>query len=369
MLHPGEPVTPDWVTTVLRDSGALVQGAVSGVEQEMTGAFNSSTSHLRLEYSPDASSGLPRCLVMKRNIRSAWGTQAGAEEVRFYRCVGSLHDHPPVVPRCYAAVSSEETDDSCILLQDLSATHRPPVTRDQQVGIVEGVPSAPDIASVVETLARLHAYWWQHPLIAAGGFPVGYWSRDEERFAAYLDRRTSSWKRLVSREGTSIPADVRALYEEVLTRLQGYWQEHLAPRFRGGRHLTLIHGDAYFSNFLCPIPPATRTYLLDWQSPTFDIGAYDLVNLCATFWTSEQRSENDREVTVLRTYHETLRAQGVTGYAWNELLRDYRWGLIHWLLVPVQDGADGSAPDYWWPKMRCLVSAFREWRCDRVLGM
>jgi thiamine kinase-like enzyme len=259
---------------------------------------------------------------------------------------------------------------SYLLLQDLSRTHQPPVTRDQQISIVDGVPRAEDITAVVGSLAHLHAYWWEHPLLKGDRFDVGYWSGTAERFERYWQRRSTSWNRLISNESAWFPHGVRVLYEQMLAHLPQYWKQHLEPRFQRRKQLTLTHGDAYFANFLCPQPPATGpAYLLDWQSPSFDIGGYDLANLCATFWNSEQRHENQREAMALRCYYRTLQADGVTNYTWGDVLTDYQHGLIFWLLVPVQDAADGSRKDYWWPKMQCLLAAFREWRCEALLGI
>jgi hypothetical protein len=64
-----------------------------------------------------------------------------------------------------------------------------------------------------------------------------------------------------------------------------------------------------------------------------------------------------------------LQAHGVDNYSWEDLKIDYQSGLIYWLLVPLQDRYDGSGKDYWWPKMQCLVAAFREWRCAELLSM
>lgn len=49
------------------------------------------------------------------------------------------------------------------------------------------------------------------------------------------------------------------------------------------------------------------------------------------------------------------------------MLLDYRHGLIYWLLVPVQDCYGGAGNEYWWPKMQCLVAAFQDWECERLL--
>lgn len=92
------------------------------------------------------------------------------------------------------------------------------------------------------------------------------------------------------------------------------------------------------------------------------------MHLCATFWTPTQRHEHNREQTMLRRYHATLQHHGIQQYSWDDLLRDYQTGLIFWLLMPVQDAADGADKDYWWPKMQCLVAAFREWNCAAMLA-
>ncbi len=365
-----DPITSEWLTTVLRQSSVLAQGEVRTVEEVATGAFNSQTSRLLLHYAEDTPAEVPTQLVLKRNVQTAWGVEAGADEVNFYNLVASLPDHPAITIPCYAAAYDEESGSSYVLLQDLSETHMPPLTRDQQISIVEGVPPADYIESVVATLAQLHAYWWDHPLLETGVFEVGYWTRNAERFEQYLQRRTTSWKGLISREGEWFPGDLRELYEQVLAHLPHHWKRYLEPRFHTRTNLTLIHGDAYFANFLCPKRPATGpTYLLDWQSPSFDIGGYDLANLCATFWTSQQRHEGQREEKILRYYLAELQAHGVNNYSWDDLVTDYKTGLLMWIFIPVQDCYDGASKEYWWPKMQCLVAAFRDWHCEDLLGM
>src|SRR5215472_11524136 len=146
-----DPVTPDWLTKILHQAGALREGTVQAVEQEKTGAFNSATSRLFLQYSADGAPDAPTHLILKRNVPAQWGVEAGAEEVKFYLLVASLLDHPTIIVPCYAAAYDEESGTSYLLLQDLSATHRLPVTRDQQISLVEGVPPVEDITAVVET--------------------------------------------------------------------------------------------------------------------------------------------------------------------------------------------------------------------------
>jgi hypothetical protein len=309
-------------------------------------------------------------LILKRNIPEPWGVEAGAQELAFYQLVAALPSNPPAIVPCYAAAYDPASGDSYLLLHDLSATHGHPVTRDQLVRIIDAVPPADLIERVVDTLAQHHAYWWDHALFGGETFQVGYWSRNAARFGLYVQRRRVSWESLLANEADWFPDDLQDLYAQVLDHLEQHWQHYLEPRFRAMSNLTLVHGDAYFANFMCPNDPAAGvTYLLDWQEPVVDIGGYDLANLCATFWTSEQRHAAQRELQILRRYHAMLQAHGVLDYTWQDLLTDYRTGLIYWLLVPVQDRFGGAGKDYWWPKMQCLVAAFREWHCAELLGI
>ncbi len=98
------------------------------------------------------------------------------------------------------------------------------------------------------------------------------------------------------------------------------------------------------------------------------IAARDLVYLLATFWTSAQRRDGDREERLLRRYHAALVAHGVADYPWDDLARDYRLMLIFILFLPIWDAVNGSSRAYWWPKLTCLAGAYQDWRCAELLG-
>ena len=145
------------------------------------------------------------------------------------------------------------------------------------------------------------------------------------------------------------------------------WKAETEPRLATFTNLTLTHGDAYFANFLCPrAHHHGPTYLLDWQSPEVYRATGDLVNLCATFWTREQRAQH--EDWLLARYHATLLSHGVEGYTWDMLVTDYRCSIIDWLLNTLQDRLDGAPRSYWYHKMRCLADAFDDWDCARLFG-
>jgi hypothetical protein len=276
------------LTAGLRAAGVLPCGAVTAVDCRPNAAFNSFTTHLTVIYSADAPSSAPRRLLLKRSRPEAWAIKAGAREAAFYRLAMTRRVELPMIVSCYAAAYDERVGSSYVLLADLSESHRASLTRDQQLAAGENVPPEEVSERVVETLARFHAAWWEHPLLGSGAATVGQVHPDRqshEGWATYMRRRADAWADLVAIEGAWFPDDLRRLYEAVLARTSILWERYLGPRLTTLANVTLIHGDAYFANFLYPIDGAGQTYLIDWQSPEANLGAGDLANLMATFWT------------------------------------------------------------------------------------
>jgi Phosphotransferase enzyme family len=262
---------------ILRASGALTHGEVASVALRESDAFNSATVFAEVTYR-GADPRLPTRLVIKCPSEAAWSRAAAVIEAGFYRYVATLPDHPPVVPACLAA-----TDD-CLVLADLSPTHVAPVSRAHSIAL-SGVPTMDALDAAVDTLAALHAYWWRRD---PGPFEVATWWGEREQFDAYAHRRRHSWTRIADQ----VPEPARTVYQSIVDGLDRFG-ERLRRNRRGGP-LTMVHGDAYLSNFLLPANGSGLGVLLDWT------------------------------------------------------------------LVPVQDAADGSRRDYWWPKMCCLLDAFAD---------
>lgn len=353
-------MTPQELTDLLNQSGALQHGSVTEVHVTENEAFNSHVQHLTVSYSPNAVPVLPSALVVKRNVPTDWGREAGRDEVAFYRFAAQHAERLPMIIPHFVATYDEETEASLLILQDLSATHQSPVLRQQQIDQTD-IPADATLYQVVETLAAFQAAWWDHPQLGTYPFVLDDYFDEEEHFRAYCQGIEQNWQSCLAAEGDWLPQDVVRDISEMCRFLPRAWERYFSRRFQTRRQLTVMHGDAYLANFLAPRTEGDgQVFMMDWQGPCASIGALDLVIMCASFWTPEQRHENNREENVLRRYLATLHAHGVANYTWEQLLEDYRLMLLFFLQVAIWDQTNGSERDYWWPKLQCLLGAARD---------
>ncbi len=354
-----ESVTCDWLTQALRAGNALPTGAVLACDERGNGAFNSTIVHLTLTYSDDAPDDAPRRLLLKRNLDVDWAVESARDEVAFYQTVMRLDPKAPSIVPCYLAVFDTQRRASSLLLADVSATHREPLTRDDLLR-GDSIPDEAAAHQAIDALADFHVFWWGRPELGPM-FPLSNWTGDEARFTAHVARRQREWRQFLAAEDAELPADLRPIYAHALARLQGLWDAGLGARMSTPRRLTLAHGDCYLTQFLVPREGVTApTYLVDFQSVTADMPSFDLTLMFGAFCSREQRQRDDFELHCLRRYHDRLLAAGVRDFTWDELLADYRLALTILLFYPVWDETNGSPRSYWLPKMRCLAAAYED---------
>jgi aminoglycoside phosphotransferase (APT) family kinase protein len=320
IIASAEQVTPEWLTAVLRQRGCLPRGRVTAViAGPARGAFGSSAWRLQVSYSPNAAPSAPQGLFLKASqpeqAPGQFDVRQLAQEARFYEVIAPLMAAPFTIP-CYDATWQAETGASHVLLKDVSATHaadRDPLHR----GHAE---------QAIDCLARLHAFWWDHPRL---GQDIGSLPSWEERQQDIRDTVESAVAFMAALGDDLLPR-WRRVYERVLPALPDLFRRQAA-----GRNLTLIHGDAHLGNFLFPKDDqAGGAYLADWQFWHLTIGGADLAFMMAAEWESETRRR--LEHGLLRRYHNGLLAHGVQGYAWQQCWDDYRLSVIQMsLFIPV----------------------------------
>lgn len=328
----------DW----LRRSGALSRGDITHVKIDLE--YNAPISKLvfvTTTYTPDAPPDLSRHLVIKSPVAQV----SDNSEIQFYREVATLLPAPPLV-RCVATVEDENY--GTIVLEDLRATHDhppwpvPPTTKQSKLAI--------------DALAQVHSKYWESPLLGKTlGKPntVQTLTSMVKGIAAHLPLFMDAF-------GNSLTARGREVYQQVFASSLKPWLRLTDPRA-----LTIIHGDAHTWNFLFPRSGSGNAYLIDWQLWHIDVGARDLAFFMALHWFPELRRE--RELPLLRRYHEALTTHGIANYTFDDLWLDYRLSVVRNLTIPLIMWNRGMKPEAWWRRLECALAAYNDLACEELL--
>lgn len=342
-----EDLTPERLTSILRQSGTLARGDVAAISVRLSKTlFVSRISYLEVRYT-SAEPTAPRHLFLKisKNERHSEPVPEWASEIIFYSNVAGEMPQPPV-PRCFDAVFSHATGRWHLLLEDLSATH----------AAASPVPSFDKCTLAIDSLAEIHAYWWEHPRL---GQDVGRFltMADVEKLTREV---AANHDRFAEAFGDSLSAAQRTIYSRVLATFPRPWL-----RLTGPKGLTLTHGDAHLGNFLYPRKKAGRAIIVDWQLWHAHIGPRDLAYMMTIFWDSARRAEMEEKL--LRRYHRRLLARGVTGYSWEQCWRDYRWSAIRNIFIPAWQWLQGMDIDVCRERTLNALNAFEDLHCLELI--
>jgi thiamine kinase-like enzyme len=344
-----EQVTADWLDRVLRRHGSLPRGRATRVERSAHPTTTSTVIWLSVCYSDDVPASAPRRLLLKIS-RPEFHPEFGEAEVEFYHRVAPAMQNPPVA-HCYDAAYSPETRRSHLLLEDLSASH---VEVDSRPA-----PPRETCDHIMDCLARFHAFWWAHPRLGSdiGSAPTPpHVARVEDHLAGFL-----------SFLGDQLPLDKQRIYSMVVSTMLDRWERRFARRHASSRtHLTLIHGDAHFENFLVPRQKKQNDIrIIDWQFWNMSVGPQDLAFMIARNWTREERGL--LELDLVRRYHDGLVRRGVEGYAWADCWEDYRECVVGNLLIPMWQWQGQLTPETDWDGLNKVFDAFEDLQCEELL--
>ena len=304
-----EQVTAEWLTAVLRRSGALTQGAVVAFEAE-SGRGNWSTSgSLQLHYSPDALGERPSSLFLKMvNADTGDGEFFGPSEVDYYlRDYVDVPDAPLL--RCYDGRYAAAIHRYHLLLEDVSASHttacdKPPTLEYGQ--------------ALAEAFAILHSRWWGAARLTAANAPL----HDAAHIYRWVAVGEPGAAHIIGQLSHELAPHWPAAIRDIFAR----HPQAMIRRSLDADGFTLFHGDAGCYNIMAPREGERPIYLIDRQpfdwSLTTWLGVYDLAYAVALGWDVASRRQWER--SILRHYHETLRQRGVQSYSWARLWDDYR---------------------------------------------
>ncbi|MBN1343016.1 MAG: phosphotransferase [Phycisphaerae bacterium] len=338
-----------WLAHTLRVHGFLQHGHVVCVERSVVSSTTATIARLTVRYSADARGNLPTRLFLKiSDPGSVPDLPAGVilGDARFYLALRDIECELPV-PTCYDAALDEATRRCHLLLEDLSATHRP----------VQPGPDADagDCRRMVECLADFHAYWWANPRLKTdfGGLP----GRDSHlKYARSIQQELPEF---LTALGDDLPRDDRRLYERVADGFSPAFGSLLRPE-----HLTLINGDAHPRNILLPYAAAEAGCIIDWQFHHVGVCTQDLRHTIGLAWPTQWRRSMEQHL--VRHYHQRLVAQGVD-YSWDDCWRGDQIGVLDNLFMPMWHQSLQFERSSWLPEVRRAVAAVVDLGCERLL--
>jgi Ecdysteroid kinase-like family len=344
-------VTPVQLTEILRRKGVLTRGHVERIRTVRSSVrLESTVASLSIDYSGDVAPEAPARLFSKswNSIASSDAPSAHSSgEMAFYNSIAEATPNAPV-PLCYYAATSPATGRSHLLLEDLTPTHgHPPV------------PLQPDRAqceAAVDSLARFHAHWWEHPRLGDG---VGR-LLDARDVADLANATAERFERFADAVGDELSPARRRVIERVIDSFPDPWL-----RLTNRRGLTLTHGDAHTRNILFPRTPGGHVYLVDWQLWHPHIGPRDLAFMMTLFWDPNRRAI--MEQPMVRRHHRTLLEAGVQDYSWDRCWTDYRWSAIRNVFIPLIQWSRGLDATYWQPNFQRAVLAFDDLHCIELI--
>ncbi|MGB8328788.1 MAG: phosphotransferase [Polyangiales bacterium] len=246
-------------------------------------------------------------------------------EVRFYRTI-----RPELAieaPMCFGSIFDESHRTFGVLMEDLTL-------RGARFPNAMTLVTVDEIASLVATVAALHARFWESPSfeaelawlatpVAGGMFPV-FQALGLELVRHQVE--TNAYK-------AAAIEPLRRTVDELWNALEK------AQRMLASGPQTLLHGDPHIGNTY--LLPDGHGGFLDWQLMVKGRWAHDLSYLLVTGLPSVERRKHER--ALIGFYLDELRRHGVDeppdpDEAWLRYRQAAIWGLvIGWLITPTQN--------------------------------
>jgi hypothetical protein len=323
-------ITPEWLTQVLRASGAIPPGVgVTAVRQSQVGAgtgMMSELSRLHLTWST-ATSGLPVSLIAKYSSTNATNRQVAMDfhvyerEVRYYAEV----DVRTTARTPHIYLCEMQGEHFVILMEDL-AEYR---TGSQAAG-----GTLLDSQRVVDELASLHAPFWGNvdDLDWVPHVANSYHAANMSTFARV------GWDHMLHVFGDYVPNPVRQRRDDLLDAIPALQARMDSPP------ITFVHGDMRLENLMFGTRPGHHPIVtLDWQGPLLSRGVFDLALFLGHNTLTDVRRANERGL--LQRYVDRLASLGVV-YAFDAAWEHYLDALLfQWVYAIVVSGTlDSSDP-------------------------
>lgn len=318
-----QELTAEWMTAALRSSGVITDATVTAIKATTIGegsGFIGQLAQVSLMYDRQEP-GAPSSLIAKFPGASETGRYIGNlfdfyhREIRFY---DEIADEVELrTPKRYYSAMDRETQEYIILLEDLA----PAVVGDHAAGCTL---AEADLA--IRSIAKFHATWWDHPRLEeiADWMPPVDGPVHQSGQQSYQD----AWGPFIENFGDRLSPEMKRIAEQIgqnVIKLQSSISD---------RPHTIVHGDYRTDNLFFRGPQGGDDLaVIDWQIACRGRGVFDVAYLLCGGLEAGVRKANEERL--LRLYHDTLAANGVTGYSFEQCWREYRRMALYVLVYVV----------------------------------
>jgi thiamine kinase-like enzyme len=289
-----ERIGPEWLTGILRDGGAPLDGGeVVAVELERFGQVGQMSALFRMRLSYEGGAAGPEHLVLKTTVPELKHRVLNAAlgvfetELRCYRL--PWPERGLLRPKCWYAAQHRLTRSSILVLDDLSAWRRAPA---------DGNLEPEDALHVVIALAEHHAAWWERGGLRERGFKTTLeMARDTLGPMCSL-----AWGRARAVMTSLVDADVIELLRAFVAHHEAVYRRIMAEP------MTLVHGDLNANNVFFD-DAGGGVWAIDWQASHVGNWAEDLAYLAVMSMDAEDCAAH--EDVMIATHRRVLADRGV----------------------------------------------------------
>jgi len=360
-----DEITPEWLTQVLRDSGAIGDTKVVSITESNIGDDQGITADVQrfiLTYDRIDENAPPTVIAkfgrqdrldspeMGDSIRTAYG-----REVRFF--LDLAPESGMQTPAVYYANFDPTTGHFIILLEDLS--HLRAVDQADE-------SSPKDSSAAMQALASMHSKWWNNDELHGFQWLADHpWAFPANALSQIFPNNVEPFLEIADGH---VPDGIETLCNKLIPKIPEVWAELSSPP------VSLNHGDFRLANMFFDdsggdIP---RVIAYDWQTVGRIRPADDVATFILNGFTPDTRVAVEK--SLLTEYHDSLRDRGVQDYSYEQFVDDFRLALLPRMVNRVISTAiassglrstpEGSARLYATiERLQALI----DWNCDEVI--
>lgn len=238
-------------------------------------------------------------------------------EILFYQQLAN--EMPLRTPHCYYSAMNVPDGKYVRILEDLA----PAKVGDQ----IRGSP-AKEAALALRAIAGFHAHWWNSEKIKGFDWLTSVTTDSDSVSRWILNQYQEAFPIFVDKTGALLTDAIKTFGEQLPEKLTGKSQFGKPPR-------TLVHGDFRLENVFFGASLGELSFaVIDWQDISRGKGVSDVAwFIGGCLQVTSKRQVEERQL--LKIYHETLKANGVSGYTFDACWNDYRLAMPRYFVQAV----------------------------------